>query len=53
MWTNYVKVKLDNTQQNSKSLLNAAREEKANHRLGKCTKLVQREYKARNNSVRR
>ena len=38
--TNYVKVKIDQTQQNSKCKLYGARDEKINHTISECSKLA-------------
>ena len=45
--TNYVKEKIDNTQQNSKCRLYSDRNETINHIISECSKLEQKEYKIR------
>ena len=45
--TNYIKAKIDKTQQNSKCRLCGKRDETVNHVLCECSKLAQREYKTR------
>ena len=47
--TNYIKVKIDNTQQNSKCRLYSDRDETINHIISECSKLVQKECKTRYN----
>ena len=47
--TNQIKTRIDKTQQNSKCRLCGDREETINHIISKCSKLAQREYKARHN----
>ena len=43
--TNYVKAKIDKTQQNFKCSLCGVREEMINHIISECSKLAQKEYK--------
>ena len=43
--TNYVKARIDKTQQNSRCSLCGDRDETINHIISECSKLVQREYK--------
>ena len=50
MRTNYIKVKIDKTQQNSKCRLCGYRDETTNH-INECDKLGQKEYKTRHDSV--
>ena len=45
--TNHIKVRIDKTQQNSKCRLCCDREETINHIISECSKLEQKEYKAR------
>ena len=45
--TNYVKAKIDKTQQNSKMILRGNREEAINRIISECSKLAQKEYKTR------
>ena len=45
--TNYVKAKIDNTQQNRKFKLCKKREETINHFVSECSKLAQKEYKTK------
>ena len=47
MRTNYVKAKIDRTQQNSKCRLCSDKNETSNHRISKCRNLEQKEYKTR------
>ena len=49
--TNYIKAKIDKTQQNSKCRLCGNRDETVNHVLCECSKLAQREYKTRHDWV--
>ena len=49
--TNHIKAKIDKTQQNSKCRLCGDRDETINHIIGKCSKLAQKEYKARHERV--
>ena len=49
--TNYIKARIDKTQQNSKFKLCGDRDETINHIISKCSKLAQREYKVRHNWV--
>ena len=51
--TNYVKGKIDNMLQNSKCRLCGDRDERVNHIISKCSKLAQKEYKARYDSVKK
>ena len=51
MRTNYAKVKIDNTQQNSKCSLCDDWYEVINHIISECHKLAQKEYKTRHNWV--
>ena len=48
---NYIKAKIDNVQQNSKCRLWRERDEMINHRVSKCSKLAQKEYKSRHDRV--
>ena len=45
--TNYIKAKIDKTQQNSKCRMCGERDETVNHIISECSKLAQREYKTR------
>ena len=45
--TNHIKARIDKTQQNSKCRLCGDRDETINHMISECSKLAQREYKAR------
>ena len=45
--TNYIKTKIDNTQQNSNCRLCRNKEEMLNHIISECSKLEQNEYHAR------
>ena len=49
--TNHVKARIDKTQQNSKCRLCGDRDETINHTISECSKLVQKEYKARHDWV--
>ena len=49
--TNHIKAKIDKTQQNSKCRLYGDRDETINHIISECSKLVQKEYKTRNDWV--
>ena len=49
--TNYIKARIDKTQQNSKCRLCSDRDETINHIISKCSKLAQKEYKARHDWV--
>ena len=49
--TNHIKARIDKTQQNSKCRLCGDRDETINHIKSECSKLAQREYKARHNWV--
>ena len=49
--TNYVKAKIDKTQQNSKCRLCSDRDEMINHIMSECNKLAQKEYKTRHDWV--
>ena len=44
---NHIKVRIDKTQQNSKCRLCSDRDETINHIISECSKLAQKEYKAR------
>ena len=45
--TNHIKARIDKTQQNSKCRLCGERDETINHIISECSKLAQKEYKAR------
>ena len=45
--TNHIKARIDKTQQNCKYRLCSDRDETINHIISKCSKLAQKEYKAR------
>ena len=45
--TNYIKARIDKTQQNSKCRLSSDRDETINHIISECSKLAQKEYKTR------
>ena len=49
--TNLIKARIDKTQQNSKCRLCGDRDEKINHIISECSKLAQKEYKARHDWV--
>ena len=49
--TNHIKARIDKTQQNSKWRLCGDRDETINHIISECSKLAQKEYKARNDWV--
>ena len=49
--TNHIKAGIDKTQQNSKCRLCSDRDETINHIISECSKLVQKEYKARHDWV--
>ena len=49
--TNHIKARIDKTQQNSKCRLCGDRDETINHIISECSKLAQREYKARHDWV--
>ena len=49
--TNHIKARIDKTQQNSKCRLYSDRHETINHVISECSKLAQKEYKARHNCV--
>ena len=49
--TNHIKARIDKTQQNSKCRLCGDREETTNHIISECSKLAQKEYKARHDWV--
>ena len=49
--TNHIKARIDQTQQNSKCRLCDDRDETINHIISECSKLAQREYKARHDLV--
>ena len=51
MRTNYFKVKIDNTKQNSRCRLCRDRDETVNHIISECSKLTQKEYKSRHDWV--
>ena len=53
IWTNHIKARIDKTQQNSKCRLCGDRNETINHIINECSKLEQREYKARHDWVRK
>ena len=48
---NHIKARIDKTQQNSKCRLRGDRDETINHIISECSKLAQREYKARHDWV--
>ena len=49
--TNHIKARIDKTQQNSKCRLCGDRDETINHIISECSKLAQKEYKARHDLV--
>ena len=49
--TNHIKARIDKTQQNSKGRLCGDRDETINHIINECSKLAQKEYKARHDWV--
>ena len=49
--TNHIKARIDKTQQNSKCRLCGDRDETINHIISECSKLAQKEYKARHDCV--
>ena len=49
--TNHIKARIDKTQQNSKCRLCGDRDETINHIISECSKLAQKEYKARRDWV--
>ena len=49
--TNHIKARIDNMQQNSKCRLCGDRDETINHIISECSKLAQKEYKARHDWV--
>ena len=49
--TNYIKVRIDKTQQNSKCGLCGDRDETINNIISECSKLTQKEYKTRHDWV--
>ena len=49
--TNYIKARIDTTQQNGKYRLCGDRDETINHIISECSKLVQKEYKTRHDWV--
>ena len=49
--TNHIKARIDKTQQNSKCRLCGYRDETTNHIISECSKLAQREYKARHDWI--
>ena len=51
--TNHIKTRIDNTQENSKRRLCSDRDETINHIICECSKLAQKEYKARHDWVRK
>ena len=51
--TNYIKVKIDNTQQNNESRLFGGRDETINHIISECSKLTQKECKTKQILVRK
>ena len=51
MRTNYIKARIDKTQQNSKCRLCGDRDETINHIINECSKLAQREYKTKHDWV--
>ena len=51
MRTNHIKARIDETQQNSKCKLCGDKDKMINHIVSECSKLAQKEYKARNDFV--
>ena len=49
--TNHIKARMDKTQQNSKCRLCGYRDETINHIISECSKLAQKEFKARHDWV--
>ena len=49
--TNHIKARIDKMQQNSKCRLCGDRDETINHIISECSKLAQKEYKARHEWV--
>ena len=49
--TNHIKARIDKTQQNSECRLCSDRDETINHIIGECSKLAQKEYKARHDWI--
>ena len=49
--TNHIKARIDKTQQNSKCKLCSDRDETINHIISECSKVAQKEYKARHDWV--
>ena len=49
--TNHINARIDKTQQNSKYRLCSDRDETINHIISECSKLAQKEYKARHDWV--
>ena len=49
--TNHIKARIDKTQQNSKWILCSDRDETINHIISECSKLAQKEYKARHDWI--
>ena len=49
--TNHIKARIDKTQQNTKCRLCGDRDETINHVISECSKLAQKEYKARHDRV--
>ena len=47
IWTNHIKVRIDETHQNSRCRLYGERDETINHMISECSKLAQKEYKTR------
>ena len=47
--TNHIKARIDKTQQNSRCRLCGDRDEMINHIISECSKLIQKEYKTRQN----
>ena len=47
--TNYIKTKIDKTQEDSKYKLCGIKDETINHMISKCSKLAQRKYKTKHN----
>ena len=49
--TDHIKARIDKTQKNSKCRLCGGRDEMINHIISECSKLAQKEYKARHDWV--